>query len=150
MFIRLIAPPTPSTDTPGGATSITHGSQVFHSVGCAVCHTPALGPTQPSNFTPSLGGATVNAFTDLEVHHMGTGLADNIAQGAAGGDQFKTAPLWGIGQRIFFLHDGRTSDLLTVIEEHASNGSEATQTVRNFNQLSTQSKQDLLNFLRSL
>ena len=150
MFIRLVAPPTPSTDTPGGAASITHGSQVFQSVGCAVCHTPALGPTQPSNFTPSLGGATVNAFTDLEVHHMGRGLADNIAQGAAGGDQFKTAPLWGIGQRIFFLHDGRTNNLLTAIQDHASNGSEATQVVRNFDQLPTQSKQDLLNFLRSL
>jgi CxxC motif-containing protein (DUF1111 family) len=81
---------------------------------------------------------------------MGTGLADNVSQGAAGGDQFRTAPLWGLGQRIFFLHDGRTSNLVSAINAHASNGSEATQVVENYNQLAPGSKQDLLNFLRSL
>ena len=56
---------------------------------------------------------------------MGTGLADNVSQGTAGGDQFRTAPLWGLGQRIFFLHDGRTTDLTAAIDAHASSGSEA-------------------------
>ena len=81
---------------------------------------------------------------------MGTGLADNVSQGNAGGDQFRTAPLWGVGQRIFFLHDGRTSNLVTAITAHASSGSEATTVEQNFALLSAASQQDLLNFLRSL
>jgi len=81
---------------------------------------------------------------------MGTGLADNVAQGGAGGDQFRTAPLWGLGQRIFLLHDGRTTNLLTVIDAHASNGSEANTVEQNFDNLSPSQQQDVLNFLRSL
>jgi CxxC motif-containing protein (DUF1111 family) len=81
---------------------------------------------------------------------MGWGLADNINQGAAGPDQFRTAPLWGVGQRLFFLHDGRTSDLLQAIQAHASNRSEANGVVRQFNNLRPSQVQDLLNFLRSL
>jgi CxxC motif-containing protein (DUF1111 family) len=86
----------------------------------------------------------------MEIHHMGTGLADNVSQGTADGDQFRTAPLWGLGQRIFFLHDGRTTNLLTAVQAHQGNGSEATQVQLNFNSLSASQKQDLLNFLRSL
>ena len=81
---------------------------------------------------------------------MGVGLADNVSQGGAGGDQFRTAPLWGLGQRIFFLHDGRTTDLLAAIEAHQSSGSEATAVEELFDLLSPSQKQDLLNFLRSL
>jgi CxxC motif-containing protein (DUF1111 family) len=92
----------------------------------------------------------VNPFSDIEIHHMGTGLADNVSQGGAGGDQFRSAPLWGVGQRIFFLHDGRTTDLLKAIEAHQGNGSEATQVEENFDSLSTTQKQNILNFLRSL
>ena len=151
MFMRLLAPPTPSTTSPGGATSIANGRRLFSAVGCATCHTPTFNSTQPSNFTSSLGNAPVNAFSDLEIHHMGTGLADNVSQGGAGGDQFRTAPLWGLGQRIFLLHDGRTNNLLTAIEDHESNGSEGTQAEVNFDQLLTPSQQqDVLNFLRSL
>jgi CxxC motif-containing protein (DUF1111 family) len=89
-------------------------------------------------------------YSDLEIHHMGTGLADNIAQGTAGGDQFRTAPLWGLGQRIFFLHDGRTADLLSAISAHYSTGSEANAVKLNFDALGSTQKQDVLNFLRSL
>jgi CxxC motif-containing protein (DUF1111 family) len=149
-FMRLLAPPTPSTTVPGGAASISRGQALFSSIGCATCHTPTLSSTQPSNVTSSLGSAPVSAFSDVEIHHMGTGLADNVSQGGAGGDQFRTAPLWGLGQRIFFLHDGRTSNLLTAIADHSSNGSEATQVEQNFASLSSSQKQDLLNFLRSL
>lgn len=81
---------------------------------------------------------------------MGSGLNDNVSQGGAGGDQFRSAPLWGLGQRIFFLHDGRTSNLLTAIAQHASNGSEANGVIANFNSLTATQKQNLLNFLRSL
>ena len=98
---------------------------------------------------------------------MGSRLADGINQGAAGPDQFRTAPLWGVGQRQFFLHDGRTSDLLQAIQAHASNdctnsrfassrtssqscGSEANEVIRRFNSLNRSQMQDVLNFLRSL
>jgi CxxC motif-containing protein (DUF1111 family) len=113
-----------------------------------------------------MGGVTYNPFSDFALHHMGPGLADGINQGAAGPDQFRTAPLWGVGQRLFFLHDGRTSDLLQAIQDHSSRdgcagqygrpsnqfncGSEADGVIRNFKMLSPSQVQDLLNFLRSL
>ncbi len=96
-------------------------------------------------------------------------LADGVTQGQAGGSEFRTAPLWGIGQRLFFLHDGRTDNLLAAIEDHAPNAGttghdnctaemgEACQVIVLFNSLpatsgttNTPSKQDILNFLRSL
>src|SRR6266851_660862 len=149
-FMQFLDQPTPSTTSPGGATSIANGRRLFSAIGCATCHTPSL-TTQASKLTLGLSQATANLFSDVEIHHMGVGLADNVSQGGAGGDQFRTAPLWGLGQRIFFLHDGRTSNLLSAIEAHESNGSEATQTELNFDQLLTPSqRQDILNFLRSL
>jgi CxxC motif-containing protein (DUF1111 family) len=81
---------------------------------------------------------------------MGIGLADGITQGGAGPDEFRTAPLWGAGQRIFFLHDGRTSNLVEAIRDHQSRGSEATRVVEHFDRLSTQEQQELIDFLRSL
>jgi CxxC motif-containing protein (DUF1111 family) len=103
--------------------------------------------------TDALGNKSANLFSDLLVHNMGV-LGDGISQGLAGGKEFRTAPLWGVGQRIFFLHDGRTSDLLAAIEAHAAGGADATSeantVIHNFNGLSTQQKQDILNFLRSL
>jgi CxxC motif-containing protein (DUF1111 family) len=97
-----------------------------------------------------LSNAPVNAYTDLEIHHMGVGLADNVSQGAAGGDQFRTAPLWGLGQRIFLLHDGRTTNLLTAIKAHASHGSEASFVEGQFLNLTPNQQQEILDFLRSL
>ena len=149
IFMRMTAPPTPSATVPGGATSISNGRSLFAAVGCSSCHTASL-TTSPSSITPSLGSAPANLFSDLEIHHMGTGLNDNVSQGGAGGDQFRSSPLWGLGQRIFFLHDGRTSNLLTAIAQHASSGSEANTVIANFNSLTATQKQDLLNFLRSL
>jgi len=82
--------------------------------------------------------------------------ADNVGQGNATGDQFRTAPLWGIGQRYFFMHDGRTQDIVQAIEFHRSFGngtypnSEANTVINNFDALSQKNQQDLVNFLRSL
>ena len=70
--------------------------------------------------------------------------------GNAGGDQFRTAPLWGLGQRIFLLHDGRTTNLITAIQDHASHGSEATTVEENFFDLNSTQQQEVLDFLRSL
>ena len=153
-FQRFLAPPTPSPDTPGGATSISNGRSQFVSTGCALCHTPTL--TTGNSTVAALKNQSANLFSDLLVHAMGPGLADNIVQGGAQGDEFRTAPLWGLGQRIFFLHDGRTTNLVEAIQAHQSAGdgtfgpSEANAVIDNFNRLPEGKKQDLLNFLRSL
>ena len=153
-FMRFLAPPLPGGVVLNGqqvsAQSISTGSALFSSIGCATCHNPTPGTTQQSNFAPALSNAPVNAFSDIEIHTMGTTLADNVSQGGAGGDQFRTAPLWGLGQRIFLLHDGRTTNLITAIQDHASKGSEANTVIENFNSLSTAQQQEVLNFLRSL
>ena len=147
-FQRFLAPPKPDPDTPGGSNSIGRGRNVFSSIGCALCHTPSM---RTGNATvDALRFQTANLYSDLALHNMGNGLADGISQGAATGSEFRTAPLWGLGQRIFFLHDGRTDDLRDAIRQHASNGSEANQVISRFNNLSEFQKQDLLNFLRSL
>jgi CxxC motif-containing protein (DUF1111 family) len=166
MYMRFLGAPTPSTTLPGGATSIANGQVLFSKVGCQYCHTPAL-KTDNTTVT-ALANQTAAVYSDLALHKMGPGLADNILQGAAAGDEFRTAPLWGLGQRIFFLHDGRTSDLVQAIQDHASGGnnnggwrggggsnsqfgpSEANRVIANYNGLSNAQQQDLLNFLRSL
>jgi CxxC motif-containing protein (DUF1111 family) len=165
-YMRYLAAPAPSPTIPGGAASIANGKQLFSSVGCALCHTPALKTGNTS--VAALANQTVALYSDLALHKMGPGLADNILQEAAAGDEFRTAPLWGLGQRIFFLHDGRTSDLVQAIQDHASGGnwgrggdwwssggsqfgpSEANRVIANYNALSSAQQQDLLNFLRSL
>jgi CxxC motif-containing protein (DUF1111 family) len=147
-FMRFLAPPVPSPDTPGGATSIAAGRLAFNDVGCVFCHTPSF--TTGNTSIAALRNQTVNLYSDLLVHDMGVGLADGVSQGQAGPREFRSAPLWGLGQRIFFLHDGRTSNLLRAIRQHASQGSEANGSVAAFAQLSEAQKQNLLNFLRSL
>ena len=137
-----------SFDASKHAASIADGQAQFRAVGCALCHTETL-TTGPSPFA-SLNNATYHPFSDFALHRMGSNLADGVVQGAAAGDEFRTAPLWGLGQRIFLLHDGRTSDLLEAILAHKSPGSEADTVIRNFNDLSNAQKQDLQNYLRSL
>jgi CxxC motif-containing protein (DUF1111 family) len=172
-FMRLSAPPTPTT----ASVSELNGQKLFGTVGCAMCHTPSL-TTAASPYT-GMSNITYQPYSDFAVHHMGSSLADGIVQGQAGADQFRTAPLWGLGQRLFFLHDGRASDLLQAIQAHQSQesscvvsqssqqfnansgsfqtssqshtcGSEANMVIGNFNALQDSQKQDLLNFLRSL
>jgi len=153
-FMRTLAPPPPGAVVLNGqqvsSQTIAAGAALFSSIGCASCHNPTVGNTQKSNITGSLSNAPVNAYSDIEIHHMGSGLADNVSQGGAGGDQFRTAPLWGLGQRIFLLHDGRTTNLNSAIQAHASHGSEASTVEGNYNTLSPQQKQQVLDFLRSL
>jgi CxxC motif-containing protein (DUF1111 family) len=159
-FSRFIDIPHP-VDNP--SPSAQHGKAVFNDTGCSLCHTPAM-QTFANNAEPALANQTANLYSDLLVHHMGAKLADNIIQAKAGPDEFRTTPLWGVGARIFFLHDGRTSDLLQAIEAHASfatppdpttrtpayPASEANAVIDRFNRLSTSDKQAILDFLRSL
>jgi len=136
------------SSTASSGTSVTRGGQVFSNVGCQACHTKTL-TTEKSPLTGQ-SNVAIQPFSDFAVHEMGTGLADGVSQGTANGNEFRTAPLWGVGQRIFFLHDGRTKDLHEAIQQHASRGSEANTVINNYNLLSRDDKQSLLNFLRSL
>jgi CxxC motif-containing protein (DUF1111 family) len=148
-FMRFLDQPIPACTGTGCSAQIQSGRALFASVGCANCHTPSM-TTGISDTTPGLSQVVANLFSDLALHHMGIGLADGITQGMAGPDQFRTAPLWGVGQRVFFMHDGRTSNLVQAIFEHAGPGSEANRVIQNYEQLSTQNKQSIILFLRSL
>jgi CxxC motif-containing protein (DUF1111 family) len=143
-FMRFLAPPAPAPDTP----AIASGREQFSRIGCALCHTPTLGTGK--HRIAALSEKPVNLYSDLLLHDMGVGLADDVVQGSAGPREFRTAPLWGLGQRLFFLHDGRTSDLPTAILAHGGAGSEANLTVLRYLFLRDRDKQDLLVFLRSL
>jgi CxxC motif-containing protein (DUF1111 family) len=158
--ISLSAPALPSTaQIPESACDIrvfgscadaaVQGSNQFVNIGCANCHTPQFTSAE-SSFDPAMSNVTFHPFSDFALHNMGTGLADGITQGNAGPQQFRTAPLWGVGQRLFFLHDGRTNDLTAAILAHASTGSDATTVIANFNNLSRSDQQAILVFLRSL
>jgi CxxC motif-containing protein (DUF1111 family) len=153
-FMRLLGPPTPSllpTQVAGsilGGSTASRGSTVFNNIGCQACHAQAF-TTAQSQYA-ALSMVTFEPFSDFAVHNMGTGLADRVSQGNANGQEFRSAPLWGVGQRLFFLHDGRTGDIVQAILQHASQGSEANQVINSFNQLSAADKQALVDFLRSL
>jgi CxxC motif-containing protein (DUF1111 family) len=159
-FMRFSAAPTPVTHSP----SEMNGQALFSKAGCALCHSSAL-QTGRSTYS-GMSNVKIEPYSDFALHHMGPGLADHISQGSAGGDEFRTAPLWGLGQRLFFLHDGRTGDLLVAILAHQSAykscrskpnslssepcGSEANAVIQRFQAMSATEKQDILNFLRSL
>ena len=143
-FARMSAPPAPTAST----QSTLNGVADFNAIGCNLCHSPTL-TTGTSAFT-GMSNVAYHPYSDFALHDMGTGLADGIHQGSAGPNQFRTAPLWGLGQRLFFLHDGRTSDLIQAIQAHSSSGSEANMVIRKYDSLKPSQVQDLLNFLRSL
>jgi CxxC motif-containing protein (DUF1111 family) len=111
-FMRLLAAAAPAAPT----QSTTNGSNLFNQIGCNLCHSTSL-TTAASIFT-GMSSVTYHPYSDFALHHMGAGLADGIHQGGAGVDQFRTAPLWGLGQRLFLLHDGRTTDLVQAIQAH--------------------------------
>ena len=151
-FMRMLAPPAPAPATP----TSEKGRETFAKIGCAHCHTPSFRTgrmiASGSSTVPSaaLSNQTANLFSDLLVHHMGEGLSDGITQGGAGPDEFRTAPLWGVGQRVFFLHDGRTNNLVEAVRAHKSRGSEANRVIEYFDKLSTEEQQEIIDFLRSL
>jgi CxxC motif-containing protein (DUF1111 family) len=148
-FMKFLDQPAPACTGTGCSGSIQNGHRLFATIGCADCHTETLMTGFSS--TAALNQKQVHLFSDLAVHHMGGGLADGVTQGTAGPDEFRTAPLWGVGQRAFFLHDGRTKDLSQAILAHDSPGSEAERVTENFQfGISDSDRQDILNFLRSL
>jgi CxxC motif-containing protein (DUF1111 family) len=123
-FMRFLAAPEPACKLGVNCSvSVDAGALLFAVVGCATCHVPTM--HTGNHATAALRNKEANLFSDLLVHNMGV-LGDGISQGSANGNEFRTAPLWGLGQRNFFLHDGRTSNLLDAIEAHAAAGSDST------------------------
>jgi CxxC motif-containing protein (DUF1111 family) len=153
-FIRFLAAPVQASSF-GSVTSgqIAAGEAAFNKAGCAACHMKSMTTGNHSN--ASLRFKIAKLFSDLLVHDIGTG--DDIGQGIAGGAEFRTAPLWGVGQRLFLLHDGRTSNLVDAINAHAG---EAARVINNFrgisvgpdagSNLDATERQNLMYFLRSL
>ncbi|MDB5103697.1 MAG: hypothetical protein JWP91_1386 [Fibrobacteres bacterium] len=128
------------------------GEALFASTGCASCHTPTL---KTGNYHPKaeLRNQTIHPFTDLLLHDMGPGLADNLPEGAATGSEWRTAPLWNIGWTAGvsggegYLHDGRARTLKEAILWH---GGEADATTAKFKALSAGQQDALIKFLKSL
>ena len=152
-FMRLSAEPTPTTASPSELRGkALFGTKDDPGIGCVLCHTDSL-TTGKARYT-GMTNVEIHPYTDLAIHHMGSGLSDGVTQGAATGDMFRTAPLWGVGKRIFFLHDGRSNPtnggLVNAILAHSSRGSEARTTIRRFTQLPAADQQAIVNFLRSL
>jgi CxxC motif-containing protein (DUF1111 family) len=158
-FMRLLAPPERHVGTtPQERQSIGSGETIFDTTGCSACHTPTL-TTSPLSSIAALRNKPVHLYSDLALHKMGAILDDGISQGQAQGNEFRSAPLWGLGQRIWFLHDGRTKNLMEAIELHYYKtdkpdanelNSDANDVIELYRKLGVQQKQDLLNFLRSL
>jgi CxxC motif-containing protein (DUF1111 family) len=140
-FTTYLGPPPrgPITD------AVLRGEAVFTQIACTHCHTPSM-KTGP-NAIEALNEKDVPLYSDLLTHYMGGALDDHLIEGAVGGGRWRTAPLWGLRARKFFLHDGRTSELAAAIGLH---GGEASGVRAQFVALPPNQKADLIVFLRSL
>jgi CxxC motif-containing protein (DUF1111 family) len=128
------------------------GEKLFHDIGCASCHQPRL-TTGSDHPIAALRNQTIAPYTDLLLHDMGDGLADHRPDYQAGGTEWRTAPLWGIGltQTVLpgsgYLHDGRARTLEEAILWH---GGEAERSQKRFKALPAASRSALIKFLQSL
>lgn len=141
-FMQYLAPPGRRLPlTP----QVQNGERLFQALRCTACHVPAM--QTGANAVAALANKTVPLYSDLLLHRLGNHLADGIQQGQAKGDQFRTAPLWGLSRRSFFLHDGRARDIGEAIQNH---GGEATAALQRFQRLGPQDRNALAAFLNSL
>ena len=128
------------------------GEALFASAGCAACHV-ATAPTGPYHPKAELRNQTIHPYTDLLLHDMGSGLADNLPEGMASGSEWRTAPLWSIGLAdsvsggAGFLHDGRARTIKEAILWH---GGEAEKSANAFKSLPAADAEAVVLFLKSL
>ncbi len=131
---------------------VVKGEALFASAGCVQCHTPTW-KTSPYHPLAELRGQTIHPYTDLLLHEMGAGLADNLAEGNTSGADWRTPPLWGIGLTAgvsggeAYLHDGRARNLSEAILWH---GGEAQTSREAFRTMSAGDRAALIKFLQSL
>ncbi len=134
------------------SAEVHRGEKLFTSIGCATCHLPEL-KTGLVPERPFLSNQTIHPYTDLLVHDMGPGLADNRPDFDANGQEWRTTPLWGLGLtkvvngHTLLLHDGRARNMMEAILWHGGEGERSKNAVRN---LPKSDQQALLTFLESL
>jgi CxxC motif-containing protein (DUF1111 family) len=126
-------PPPPSRVGPQHRA----GQSLFSTLGCAACHTPAL----------SANGIDIPLYSDLLLHDVGLAMDDRVVQGQATGKDWRTTPLWGLGTRSRFLHDGRATSVTNAILAHDGEAAAAT---RSFRQLNGDERATLIAFLSAL
>ncbi|NWB31545.1 di-heme oxidoreductase family protein [Pseudomonas gingeri] len=135
-----------------GAPQVLTGKNLFFQAGCQACHTPQF-TTATTAVEPELAGQVIRPYSDLLLHDMGPGLADNRSEFQAGGSDWRTPPLWGIGLTATvsghtqFLHDGRARNLMEAVLWHGGEALPAQQRVLSFN---AEQRAALLAFLNSL
>ena len=131
---------------------VQQGKALFASAGCAACHVPTLDTGELDGF-PEVSNQRIHAYTDLLLHDMGEGLADGRPDFLAGGREWRTPPLWGIGlvqvvnRHDNFLHDGRARGLMEAILWHGGEAEAAREAVR---AMSVAEREALVQFLGSL
>jgi len=133
-------------------SQVLAGKNLFYQAGCQSCHTPTF-TTAANAAEPELANQLIRPYSDLLLHDMGEGLADNRSEFQASGRDWRTPPLWGIGltQAVSghtqFLHDGRARNLLEAVLWHGGEARAAQQQVLAFN---AEQRAALLAFLNSL
>jgi len=148
-YTQTLAPPARrDVDDP----QVIRGEQLFADMGCASCHTPTL-QTGEYPDVPELGNQTIHPYTDMLLHDMGDDLADGRPDFDATGNEWRTAPLWGLGlievvnRHTFLLHDGRARNVTEAILWH---GGEAEASRERFRHLSAADRAAVVKFLNSL
>ncbi|HIL09090.1 MAG TPA: c-type cytochrome [Candidatus Latescibacteria bacterium] len=148
LYVRLLKPPARGNET----AEVLRGEQLFDEIGCASCHVPMM--RTGTSGIPELSEVDAHLYSDLLLHDMGPGLADNRPDGDADGSEWRTPPLWGtrlVGDFLngeeFYLHDGRARSVSEAIGEH---GGEAQGSSDAYTGLSTDDRQALIAFVESL
>ncbi|MBT4531015.1 MAG: hypothetical protein HOC27_07395 [Phycisphaerae bacterium] len=148
-FQRLLAPP-PQTPKFG-----VQGEIIFNDLGCAVCHTASFITADNPEIESVLRNIAIRPYSDFLLHNMGI-AGDGIVQGAGGGQELKTPPLWGIAYRNPMWHDGRFSDgtfesrIRDSIAEHGVFGSQGIPSAEAFANSTPEEQDMVLQFLQSL
>ena len=133
-------------------SQVLRGKQVFYETGCIACHTPKH-VTHRLTDQPEQSFQLIWPYTDMLLHDMGPGLADNRPEARANGQEWRTPPLWGIGLteqgsgHTYFLHDGRARNLLEAILWHGGEAEPSKERYRSANQ---EDRKALIRFLNSL
>ncbi|WP_374537708.1 di-heme oxidoredictase family protein [Chitinimonas taiwanensis] len=131
---------------------VARGGQLFATARCTACHVASLSTGSQHRFA-ELRQQTIRPYTDLLLHDMGPELSDNYPQGRASGQEWRTAPLWGLGllasinPNTRYLHDGRARNLEEAVLWH---GGQASKSRERFKALSAKERQQLLDFVSSL
>ncbi|MBA1198861.1 c-type cytochrome [Pseudomonas plecoglossicida] len=145
---NLAVPARRNVDAP----QVLAGKNLFFQAGCQGCHTPQF-TTASAGVEPELANQLIRPYSDLLLHDMGPGLADQRSEFAAGGQDWRTAPLWGLGLtetvsgHTQLLHDGRARNLLEAVLWHGGEAQAARDQVLTFN---AEQRAALLAFLNSL